>query len=149
VQIDPDLRTWLSDDFDPEAMTRQLEDQAARMQEMQERLAASVITVHSADRRVSVTVNGSSAITALDIHPSAFTQLDHTQIAPLVLRTIQEAFYQAGDQIRAGLTDVIGDEEIVAESMQNWTGLTRPPEEDLARDDDAEAQRLLGHHIAP
>ncbi|MGL4175487.1 MAG: YbaB/EbfC family nucleoid-associated protein [Dermatophilaceae bacterium] len=145
---DPDLSRWLSDDFDPAEMTRQMEAQTAKLEAMQERLAETALTVRSPDRLVSVTVAGSGAVTGLDIHPSAFTDLEHDRIAPLLLRTIQEAAHQAGDQIREGLTDVLGDSELVDQSMRGWTGLVRPVEDDAAVEDQ-ETRRLLGQLSPP
>ncbi|MGL5927585.1 MAG: YbaB/EbfC family nucleoid-associated protein [Dermatophilaceae bacterium] len=147
MPTDTDLSRWLSDDFDPAEMTRQMEAQTAKLQAMQERLAETAVTVHSPDRLVSVTVSGSGAVTGIDIHPNAFTDLDHDRIAPLLLRTIQEAAHQAGDRIREGLTDVLGDSELVDDSMRGWTGLVRPVEDDDTGDQ--ETQRLLGQLSPP
>ncbi|MGL5909085.1 MAG: YbaB/EbfC family nucleoid-associated protein [Phycicoccus sp.] len=147
MPTDTDLGRWLSDDFDPAEMTRAMEAQTARLHAMQERLAETAVTVHSSDRLVSVTVAGSGAVTGIDIHPSAFTDLEHDRIAPLLLRTIQEAAHQAGDRIREGLTDVLGDAQLVDDSMRGWTGLVRPVEDDDAGDQ--ETQRLLGQLSPP
>jgi DNA-binding protein YbaB len=147
MRTDIDLSRWLSDDFDPEEMTRKMEAQTEKLTVMQERLAETALTVHSPDRMVSVTVAGTGAVTGLDIHPSAFSDLDHDRIAPLLLRTIQEATHQAGDRIREGLTDVLGDAQLVDDSMRGWTGLVRPTEDDT--DADHETQRLLGQLSPP
>jgi DNA-binding protein YbaB len=99
--------------------------------------------VHSSDRRITVTVTGSGALTDLTIHPRTFDELDHDQIAALVLATVQKATRQAGEELREGLSDVLRDDEFVDELMSKWPGMGGAEGED--RDEQAEMERLLGH----
>ncbi len=146
MAFDADIRKWLGGDVDLDSLVREQEEQTERMQVFEQRMAETVTTVRSSDRLISVTVTGSGSVTGLTIDPSAFDELDHGRIAPLILSTIHKAAQQTGAQLREGLTEVLGDEAFVDDLMSGWPAADEADGRD-ERDQQSEAERLLGYGV--
>ncbi len=121
---DPQVARWMTDgdDFDPDAIIRDLEQQQRRMADAQRQLAATTLKIQSPDRLVTITMSGASALTGVDIHPNAFQNLGADQLGPLVLRTVQEGMARAGQIVRQELNGVFDDQQIVEDAMRSWPG---------------------------
>lgn len=149
MPLDPDLARWLSDDIDLDAMERERNDIAERMQSMHETMAAVTTTVRSPDRNVEVTMAGSGAITDLTIAPRAFEELDHQQIAPLVLATVQKAMSGNAKQMHEAMAEFLPNGEVFDELMSDLSEIPFVLDPASREPDDAdlneETSRLLGH----
>lgn len=104
----------------------------AKAEKAREKVAATVVTRKSSDNTVTVTVGAGGNLLGLEFGNRAYTRPPH-QLAHLVMRLVDQARQQAGDEIRTAFGGLVGENSTALELL---TRFLPNDVEDLARNSD-------------